>query len=343
MSFELLSTEKDTWYVIDLGMSETKIGISSDNMPFKIVRTPADIFLSPSIFVKDYTKIYQEDSQDFRLKLEEFLYSLFYDELIENAESAEVLILLNFFVPKMFIEAIEDILKRRLGVQTVGFIPSQFMPMYLSGFDSGIVMDFGFSQISFVPFYKGFVLKNYIYTTDKSGAALMKRMFSSVKKINDEFDFSDFDATVETMQSLMTNYLMIPTKAECRVMDDGDQDREAMRNKKMKFTGPKHTVYYNYLENYRVGNFLFEGQSIVEDFMNFLLELPMHLRCLLVGNVLPSGSLCLANRFFKRFKEEFETLCNSETYKGLLGAAFKENFHFTYLSYPSPCLSWAGG
>lgn len=67
-------------------MIHTKMGVSSNKIPFKIIDTPADIFLNKEFLKKDYFKLYNEYSESLELRIEEFFYDVFREELMENCE-----------------------------------------------------------------------------------------------------------------------------------------------------------------------------------------------------------------------------------------------------------------
>ncbi len=65
--------------ILDIGMMHCKIGTSLNNLPFKIIDTPIDLLVNPEFLDSDYFKLYQNYTSDYELRIEEFLYSLFYD------------------------------------------------------------------------------------------------------------------------------------------------------------------------------------------------------------------------------------------------------------------------
>lgn len=67
-------------------MIHTKLGISSNKIPFKIINTPSDIFLNKEFLKKDYFNLYNEYSENFELRIEEFFFEVFREELMENCE-----------------------------------------------------------------------------------------------------------------------------------------------------------------------------------------------------------------------------------------------------------------
>ena len=332
--------------IIEIGMMETNVGTSLEHIPFKIIKTPADVFFNPDFLTKDYFKLYKAPSQAFELRLEEFLYSLFFEEMTENSENVELIVSLNMFVPSFIVASVEQILKKKFQVSVVNMIPSQLAAMYTSSADSGIVVDFGFSNISFIPFFKGFVLRKFVFKTSNNGVTLFKKLYESVKKINPGFDALSFEVKIDLLNQLLISCISIPSIEECNLIEDNfEKDKDKMRNKILKYNNPTLGLYINYLENYRIANFLFEHpQSIVQEFVDFLRSLPTHMCVFLIGNIIPAGGLLLINKFFMRFRQELEaiTLKDSEV-KQLFPDKFFENFHFTYVSYSASVLNWAGG
>jgi hypothetical protein len=332
--------------IIEIGMMETKVGTSLEHIPFKIVKTPADVFFNPDFLTKDYFKLYKAPSQAFELRLEEFLYSLFFEEMTENSENVELIVSLNMFVPSYIVASIEQILKKKFQVATVNMIPSQLAAMYTSTNDSGIILDFGFSNITFVPFFKGFVLRKFVYKTSNNGVTLFKKLYESVRKINTTFDTLPFETRIDLLNQLLISCITVPTLEDVTLIEENfEKDKDKMRNKIIKFNNPTQSLFINYLENYRVANFLFDHpHSIVQEFVEFLRSLPTHICVFLIGNIIPTGGLLMLNRFFIRFRQELEAITlNDPEVKQSFPEKFFDNFHFTYVSYSASVLNWAGG
>ena len=332
--------------IIEIGMMETKVGTSLEHIPFKIVKTPADVFFNPDFLTKDYFKLYKAPSQAFELRLEEFLYSLFFEEMTENSENVELIVSLNMFVPSYIVASVEQILKKKFQVSVVNMIPSQLAAMYTSTTDSGIIVDFGFSNISFIPFFKGFVLRKFVYKTSNNGVTLFKKLYESVKKINPTIDSLPFEAKIDLLNQLLINCISVPTIEDNNLIEENfEKDKDKMRNKILKFSNPNLSLFFNYLENFRVANFLFEHpQSIAQEFIDFLRSMPSHICVFLIGNIIPTGGLLLINKFFVRFRQELEALTlNDPEVKKAFPDKFFENSHFTYVSYSASVLNWAGG
>ena len=129
------------------------------------------------------------------------------------------------------------------------------------------------------------------------------------------------------------------------IEENFERDKDKMRNKIIKFGNPILPLFINFLENYRVGNFMFEHpHSIAQEFLDFLKSMPSHICLFLIGNIIPTGGLLLINKFFIRFRQELEALALKDAdFKQTLPDKFFDKFHFTYVSYSPNVLNWAGG
>lgn len=332
--------------IIDIGLVHTKIGSSLDNVPFRIIPTPADVFLNPDFFDQDNTKIFNKYSAQLHLKIHEFLYRLFFDELLDCPSDNEVIIGLNLFVPNHYILAIEQVMRERFKAKRVYFVPTQIAPIYISNSESGIILDFGFTNFSIIPFYKGYPLKAFIRTTRKSGAQFYKRFYKSITKVNQKYEELTFGERFEILNELMVEYLSFHSLKEVEILEGEGKERDVdkMRNKITKHINEKMSVYINFLENYRVTEYMFsDSSSIVIDILDALLDIPSQLRDYLVNNVIVVGGFALLNKFMKRLKDELDFHVKSNPYyKNQFSRYFVDNFYFATIDYPTNLMGWAG-
>lgn len=332
--------------IIDIGLVHTKIGTSLENVPFRIVPTPAEIFLNPNFLDHDNFKLYNKYSPELQLKIHEFLYKLFFEELLDTPSDNEIIIGLNLFTPNHYILAIEQVMKERFKVKGLYFVPTQIAPIYTSNSESGIILDFGFSNFSIVPFYKGYPLKAFMRSTRKSGAHLFKRLYKSMVKINSKVEELTFGDRFEMINELMVEYLNFSSLKEADIIESEgkERDMDKMRNKIIKHINDKMNVYINFLENYRVTEYMFDdSSSIVIDILDALIELPSHLRDYLINNIIIIGGFGLLNKFLKRLKDELEFhITNNPYYKNQISSYFTQNFYFATIDYPTNLLGWAG-
>ena len=332
--------------IIDLGMLNTKIGTSNEQIPFKIVPTPPNIFLNDKFFKEENLKIYNNYTNELFLKITEFFYDIFFKELLYSPKGFEVVIGINLFIPNHYLLCIERSLIEKFEAKAVYFVPTQFSPIYMSNHESGIILDFGFSNITIVPFYKGFPLKNFIKTTRKSGIYFFKRLYKSACKINPKFEDIVFEDQLDLLNKLSVEYMSFNTCKEVSIIENNQTEAEIkkMRHKILKMIHEKANVYINYLENYRVCETLFnDSNNIVIDILDALVEIPSSLRDFLVNNIIIVGGFCLYNKFMKRLKDELNNYVRTnQYYKNQFSDYFTTNFCFTTHEYPTNLLNWAG-
>lgn len=332
--------------IIDLGMLYTKVGTSNEQIPFKMVMTPPEIFLNPNLFKEENLKIFNNYSNELYLRINEFLYNIFFKELLCSPKNNEIVIGINLFVPNHYLLCIERVLIEKFKAKTVFFVPTQFAPIYMSNNESGIVIDFGFTNTTIVPFHKGFPLKNFIRTTKKSGCSFFKRLHKSIVKINPKFEELGLNDKMHLLNMLMVEYVTFNSLKEVAAIGEAEnkQDTDKMRHKLLKMINEKMNVYINFLENYRVCQFMFDNSnSVTIDILDALLEIPTQLRDFLVNNIIVVGGFCLTNKFITRLKDElnFYLDCNP-FYKDRFTDFFKVNFCFTTHDYPINLLNWSG-
>lgn len=103
----------------------------------------------------------------------------------------------------------------------------------------------------------------------------------------------------------MVGYVKVPSIEEKRAVENEEVNVEKMRNKLIKYVNDTKNLYLNYLENYRVCEYMFSGpHNVAFDFVEYLLSLPNDLREYLIHNIIPVGGFCLTNGFFQRFYQE---------------------------------------
>lgn len=332
-------------FVIEMGIMETKIGDLLENRPSKIIKTPASVFLNEEFLSTDYFNLFNPQSTKLDLKMEEFLNNLFYKEILENADGSDVYLIINLFVPTHIINCIQNILLKRMKVRAVYAIPSQICALYTSLLESGILIDFSFTNISFIPFYKGFVLQKFIRKSSKSGVTLFKKLHESVKNYNPRYEEKEFDVKMELLNQTLVECISIPTLDEYNLLQvNFNEEKEKMRSKIITCSGNGGVVHISFIENYKVGNHFFEDDlNVAMEFLEFLMILPSNLQLLLIKNIIPTGGLVLLNNMFRRFKDELLNLIlTNEDLRNRLSDDFVNNFHFSYTPYMSSLLHFGG-
>ena len=333
-------------FLIEIGILETKVGDPSEFRPSKIIKTPANVFLNEEFLSNDYFNLFNQKSTQLDLKIEEFLTNLFFNEILENSEGADVYLIINLFVPSHIIDCLQETLLKKLKVRSVGIIPSQICALYTSVLETGILIDFSFTNIAFIPFYKGFVLQKFVRKSAKSGVSLFKKLHDSVRTFNSRYDEKDFNTKMEMLSQTMVECISILTREEHNILRvNFEQDKDKMRGKIITNSTPLGNVHVSFMENYKIANHFFEDElNIAMEFLEFLREIPSNLQLVLVKNIIPTGGLVLLNNFLVRFKDEVvQLILNDDDFKKNFNCGLENSFNFAYSNYMSNLLHFAGG
>ena len=144
---------------MDIGLTYTKCGFTKDSLPVYIVPTP----LTMVHFIRDnlnkvnattFAKAF-ENLKKLRLELEEFLNYIFYQYVIIrfllsfsllqlNPKERSVVICESLNTPRPLIDSLGHVLFRSFNVRSVYFFMTNSLPLYVTGVDTGIIVDCGF-------------------------------------------------------------------------------------------------------------------------------------------------------------------------------------------------------
>ena len=346
MNTSVIMDKTENIPIIDIGMTETRIGMSFESFPFKLIPTPFDLFFNPHILVNEFESIYNLSLERFRTKFQEFIYHISFNELNESFENNEIIILLNMLLPMDFIESVQYVILNNIGASKCIIMPSQKSSIYLSPSNSGIILDFGFTNISFIPFYSGFVLEKGIRVFKTSGLNLFRKMHESLSKLNQKFDSLSFENQFLLIKKIAKEVLYMPLVRESEIIHkEYSDEKNAMTTKTVKVVFMNNTWFYNYIENFRNSNYFFEdAYSVVDEFISFLFELPVNLLVNLISNIIPTGGLIMMTNFFQRFQEELVQKIDlmKNTNETLIGV-ISSKLSFPYMLNTQNIIGWVGG
>jgi hypothetical protein len=217
---------------------------------------------------------------------------------MENVKSTEIYISINALVPAYIPQILKDIFELEFKAKQVYLCASQTIPIMTSVGRSGIVLDFGMTNISFVVFFKGYILKKHFHFFSKSGLQMLKVLHGSLFNIRENKEVLktlSFNDKMEVLQNIMTRFVDVPDVHEEREVLDNQTNNSKMRINRRKYISPDKKdvkLSVTYLDCFLTGNFLFEGsQSIQVQMLQFLQEMPVSLSAYLVNNVIITGGL----------------------------------------------------
>ena len=78
------------------------------------------------------------------LEVEELLTTVFYNVLHTNPKEKSIVILESFFGSRALTEALGHCCFKSFGTKCIYFVLSNVMPLYVSGMDTGVIVDCGF-------------------------------------------------------------------------------------------------------------------------------------------------------------------------------------------------------
>ena len=282
--------------IMDLGMWSVKIGMN-ENVPFKVVETPASLFLRPEILTQNSLNIFVPDSKNFRQRLHDFLHELFFTHLMEKPQNLEVFLGISSFVPEYMLNAVKDIIEKDFRAKQVVLCAAQTIPVMTSVGRSGVIVDFGHCNISFVPFFKGFVLKKHFHFFSRSTLQMLKVLNDSLFAMRENKDVLktlSFDLKMKVLHGILVKFVDVPDIfEENEVLQNNNNSKMRINRRKYNLPhSPDLKLVITYLDSFRAGNFLFEGDnSLPIQFLTFFAQMPKSLAAYLVNNIIISGGL----------------------------------------------------
>ena len=291
--------------IIDFGLSYIKIG-TNENTPFKLVRTPSEVFFNPEILEKNSLNIFRAENSSFKTDLHDLIQNLLFDHLMENSKELEIFVSVNALMPDYMLRAIKDTFEVDFRAKQVLLCASQTIPIMTSVGRSGIILDFGLSNISFVAFFKGFILKKHFHFFSKSGLQLLKVLYDSLYSIKENKEVLktlNFGTKMKVLQAVLTKFVDVPDLKEQKEVLDNQTNTSKMRINRRKFNFIEREdvkLVVTYLDSYLAGNFFFDGsQSIQVQMLEFLSDMPVTLASYLVNNIVITGGLSHVKGWFQ--------------------------------------------
>jgi actin-related protein len=97
----------------------------------------------PQYNYKSFADVFDDETQLY-LEVEEFLTHVFYNVLHANMKEKQVVVVESIFGSRTLTRTIGNVIFRSFGCKFVFFVLGNLMPLYVSGLDSGLVIDMGF-------------------------------------------------------------------------------------------------------------------------------------------------------------------------------------------------------
>lgn len=144
---------------MDIGLSHAKVGFAKDSVPKHVVPTPFSMVkaLRASISSTNSTTFAElfRDKRTLLLEVEEFLAQIFYHLLQTNPAEKAIVVVETMMGLRPLYEAIGHVCFKKFNCRDVYFVLGSATPLYVSGLDSGIIIDVGYQQAQILPIVRG--------------------------------------------------------------------------------------------------------------------------------------------------------------------------------------------
>lgn len=337
----------NTSIVIDLGMYYTKIGISANYAPIKIIKTPINLFLTNNTFKSDnkFLNIYNCNNDGFNENifldnLYDFFEDIFINHLLINQKDKVLTLGLNTLFSKYYITEISKILIDKFNIKKLILVNNLLTPLYITGNYSGVIVDIGFTQISVLAVYNGLSIKETFKYTRKSGLYLFKKLYKLILKKYDNFNELNDEELSFILNDIIIKYGFIPSRYQKESYLSNNENIQKMKDHVIQYKFKNRMFSINYYIIFKLGNFLFKGSdAITYIILEAILSIPNELKAFLCTNILITGSLAMIPKFTQRLREDLVHIIKHEYNNifNLLGI-----IKFNDLKYPAFSSSWCG-
>ena len=351
--------EQNLTIIIDLGIKITKIGISKEPEPRKIIPTPelfhTDNYLNSSNKFENIL-FYKKNFQEIKLKIEEFVdYIIVYvlqlkKPILEHYNSC--LILIDFNTIKHFRFFYEKFISCLLSYKEISIIriaPKNIFPIFVSGYGSGIIFNGGylFSNIS--------IINNGVCIFNKEipiGISYLEKRFKnmilsdnySMREILPE-DLNSFKNNLNLYieDILIKNCVIVNKKISNQLHDNSI--KLTGEDKYSLIDGYKNLLPFkiSFVKRVLIGEKLFdekEGNISYEVLKILLNKVPCEIKRKICSNIILSGGMCMLLGFYQRFIDEINEFLLNEEFQRL--NTIKNDIKIHKIIYPRNCLCWVG-
>lgn len=179
--------------ILEIGVLQTRMGLSIDSLPRKTIKTSPAVFYPILQMIKDnkdnsndlYRLVVKQE--EFQLKMEEYLHYLFDQELAYNPKDKSVVLIYQYYSQEDIPNTIAKLLFTKFAVAKVCFLVSNVLPLYITGFFSGLVIDAGYVQTTATPVFEGHALFPLGGNVGKGSASVSVKLVQQIFSENPSF------------------------------------------------------------------------------------------------------------------------------------------------------------
>lgn len=277
--------------ILEIGEAYTKFGFATEPSPRMIVPTNLKYSMSQGVLPPS-----QKQWEEVIMKFFRFLYT---ERIRVNPPDRKVVILENPFWTLAFKQAVAATLFA-LKVPAVRFVLGISLPIYITGNESGLIVDVGFGETRVLPVMDGFPIMSALRTAPIGMLSVHKRFLSECKQ---ETELSR--AQTETI--VLRNCFVSGTK----------NDDSKGETKQENIDGGNGTaISVSYRARATPANTLFgdneDSYNIARSVVDSLRACSIDSRAALVRNVILCGGTAMLPGFRRRLLDEVDVLLASD-------------------------------
>lgn len=390
---DTMAMDKVSTIVIDLGLKLTKVGYGAESEPRSIIKTPM-FFDYEKYMVQDTQKhfketekserkysgvfnntassstsllAYKKDIKILRMEIEEFVYTIFYTILQlkkqQRDKNFSCLLAVDFYISKHLQDVYELLVKNIFEnpqITLVKLVPKAILPIFATGYSSGIMIDVGYLFTTICPINNGFPYMDKCITLSIGTQELERTIKRFITEDNGINTSKTKIKNVEQFSTNIIQYLddLVVRSALCLnkkmsnlIKDTIEESRIKNDFSKVDFYKDVQDFQLNLLSRIKLGEKFFgdveeEEFNIAYSLLEVISKIPNEDRKKLCQNILICGGGSMITGFYKRLVDEVNSLLEIDQTKH---SAFSElhlikNYiKFHKVIFPRNCLTWIGG
>jgi actin-related protein len=313
-----MSTEKSP-LIVDFGSKYTKIGFVGETSPRSIILTPAELFNFDEGATSEQTSAAltsvmnaMSKSKDFEHKLEDFLYQVLYRELIINPKDRVMIIPDNFLMPRAFYVSVAGLLFSKFLLAKVYIVPGLSLPLYLTGLNSGVLVECSHLGTQVLPIFDGYPLMPAYVVSGSGGKKITAKVREQLLVENTALKAVALPSRV--CDEIEAKFAFLPLRNQYEEYTKDEASVNEMKGKVYEhFAGGKSLKLSYFTRLYPMHSALFgdvdnDETNIAYDVLKSLEKVDISCLKKVCGNLIISGGCVLIKNFMRRFRQEFTHL-----------------------------------
>jgi actin-related protein len=151
-----------------VGTAFTKVGFQLDSQPKRVIKL-------------NFEKPHSKSRLSYELSVEEKIYQIFNVEMVVSLKGRTITLIYNYYNNEEIYNIIAYVLFYKFEVGKIAFLIGSVLPLYLTGHNSGLVLDLGYNQSTLTAVYDGYSLLHQTGYIGEGGKDSAKRVNAIIK------------------------------------------------------------------------------------------------------------------------------------------------------------------